>query len=246
MILSTSNSKFFNLNLKNDEVHAWRATLDQPEYIIRQLAQTLSTDEKNKADRYYYEKDRRHFIVGRGILRAILGLYLGIIPNQLSFRYGGNGKPELSDKVGQGVINFNLSHSGNFALYVFTRKGRIGADIECIRVIPEMELIAERFFSVSENNIIRKSPLNKRKEAFFNCWTCKEALIKASGDGFAKPLNTFKVDLTPDKTNEFVSITGKFKENSQWSLLSLRPASGYVGAIAVEGHDRYLRYFILG
>ena len=102
-------------------------------------------------------------------------------PDQLQFCYGKNGKPALVRKWGKGNINFNLSHSEGLALYVFTRDREIGVDIEHIRDIPEMDQIAARFFSVRENAVFRALPESKKKEAFFSCWTRKEAFIKALG-----------------------------------------------------------------
>jgi len=246
MISPTFNDPPSNLKLNDNEVHAWKASLDQPASIIQMLGQTLSMDEKKKAGRFYFEKDRRHFIVGRGLLRTILGCYLGMEPIQLGFCYGKNGKPKLADKFGEVTINFNLSHSGNLAFYGFTRDGKIGVDIERIRKIPDMEQIAEQFFSVRENTIFCSLPTGKRKEAFYNCWTRKEAFIKATGDGLTLPLHTFDVTLVPGEPAELINIVGNLKESNRWSLHALTPSPGYVGAIAVEGHGRLLTYLAAG
>ena len=98
-----------DLTLSGDDVHVWRAALDQPEWRIRQLASTLSADERARAARFYFEHDRRHFIVGRGLLRAILGCYLGIEPHRLAFGYGAHGKPALAEPSVGRRLRFNLT-----------------------------------------------------------------------------------------------------------------------------------------
>ena len=246
MIYPTFNDPPSNLKLNDNEAHAWKASLDQPASIIQMLEQTLSMEEKKRAGRFYFEKDRRRFIVGRGLLRTILEDYLNIDPIQLEFRYGKNGKPKLADKFGEGSINFNLSHSGDLALYGFTRYAKIGVDIERIRKIPDMEKIAEQFFSVRENTVFHSLPTGKRQEAFYNCWTRKEAFIKATGEGFAQPFHTFDVTFAPGEPAEFINLSNDLKEKNDWSLYALTPNSGFVGAIAVEGHPRLLTYSAVG
>jgi len=243
MIYPTFNDPPSNLKLDDNEAHVWKASLDQPASIIQMLEQTLSMDEKKRAGCFYFEKDRRRFIVGRGLLRTILGGYLGIEPMRLEFCYGKNGKPKLADKFGEMSINFNLSHSGNLALYGFTRDGKIGVDIERIRKIPDMGKIAEQFFSVRENTVFHSLPTDKRQEAFYILWTLKEAFIKATGEGFAQPFHTFDVTLAPGEPAELMNLSNDLKEKSDWSLYTLSPNSGYVGAIAVYVHDRPMAYF---
>jgi 4'-phosphopantetheinyl transferase len=246
MISPTFNSFPPNLKLKDNEVHVWKASLDQPESIVQMLEQRLSVDEKQRAGRFYFEKDRRHFIIGRGLLRTILGWYLSIEPIQIRFRYGRNGKPELSDNFGEVTIKFNLSHSDNIAFYGFTRSGRIGVDIERVRAIPDMEQIGARFFSEKENAFFRSLPSSKKAATFYNCWTRKEAFIKAVGDGLTLPLNTFDVTFVPGEPAELTIDVGNLHEGTHWSLHALKPAPGYVGAIAVEGHGRLLKYLAVG
>lgn len=243
MISPAFDSPPSGLKLNENEVHAWKASLDQPESIKHMLMQTLSVDEKKRAGRFHFDEDRRHFIVGRGLLRTILGWYLGIVPIEVSFQHGKNGKPELDDKFGNVAINFNLSHSEGLVFYGFTRNGRIGVDIERMRVIPDMEQIAERFFSVREKTAFRALPPSKKKEAFYNCWTRKEAFIKATGDGLALPLNTFDVTLVPDEPADLTNGFENLSETKHWSLYALKPTQGFVGAIVVEGNWRPLKFF---
>lgn len=223
-----------DLVLSKDDIHVFCASLDQPAPRIQQLAQSLSADERIRADRFYFEQDQKRFTVGRGLLRTILSSYLGIEPSQLQFCYGRRGKPALAATAGGSKLSFNLSHSQGLALYAVTRDREIGIDIEHVRPMAEAEQIAERFFCVQENAVFRALPPNQKQEAFFNCWTRKEAYLKAIGDGLARPLDQIEVTLAPGETVRLLSIEGDPQEASRWSIQQLIPASGYVGAIIVE------------
>jgi 4'-phosphopantetheinyl transferase len=234
------------------DVHVWRANLDQSAERIQQLAQILSSDEKARAERFYFEQHRQRFIVGRGLLRTLVGSYLGLVPAQLQFTYGDRGKPTLAtlpsppqnsppqSKGGQGgvqTLRFNLSHSSNLVLYAFTLNREIGIDIEQIRPMPELEQLSQRFFSPQENAALLALPPEQRNGAFFNCWTRKEAYIKAMGDGLALSLDRFEVSLAPGEPARLVSIDGDTQLARRWSLQELNPGAGYAAAIATEGHD---------
>jgi 4'-phosphopantetheinyl transferase len=110
-------------------------------------------------------------------------------------------------------------------------------DIEHIRDTPEMEQIVERFFSIKENEVFRSLPESRKREAFFNGWTCKEAFVKALGDGLSRPLDEFDVSLIPGESAERSGIEGGSGEASQWSIQNLKPAPDYVGAFAVKSHS---------
>ena len=224
------------LMLGSNEVHVWRAFLDLTTPQVQGLEQTLSPEELGRAERYYFQKDRKHFIVARGLLRNILSRYLQIEPYQIRFRYGPHGKPELSGEGGWETLRFNVSHSHGLALYAITRSREIGVDVECIRSVPEAEQIAERFFSTRENAVFRALPPHEKLHAFFNCWTRKEAYIKAIGDGLSRPLDQFDVSLAPGEPARLLHIEGAPQEACHWSIQAPTPASGYIAALAVEGH----------
>ncbi len=229
-----------DLELTTDEIHVWCASLDHPVSRCQRLTQLLSRDERMRVERFHFEKDRKRFIVCRGILRTILGCYLSVQPSRLQFCYGKRGKPALADTFGKGTIRFNISHSNGVALFAFTRDREIGVDIEKIRDIAEMDQIAERFFSARENAVFRALPKSKKKEAFFNCWTRKEAFIKAIGDGLSYPLDKFDVSLVPGEPARLLRTEGDSKGASRWSIQELNPVSGFAAAFAVEGRIRRL------
>jgi 4'-phosphopantetheinyl transferase len=215
-----------------DEVHVWRATLDQTSPQIQSFLHTLAADERARAERFYFEKDREQFIVARGVLRAILGGYLNRAPESLSFCYSAHGKPSLAGDA----IRFNVSHSHGIALYAVTRGGEVGIDIERIRTDVEVEEVAERFFSQGEVAKLRTLSAEKQREAFFNCWTRKEAYIKARGEGLSLPFDQFDVSLALGEPAALLGTRPDPSEASRWSLQEIIPAPGYVAALAVVGH----------
>lgn len=227
---------WFHLDLGNDGIHVWRANLDLKPSRVQSLQQTLAMDEQERAERFYFQKDREHFIVARGLLRTILGHYLNMEPAQLRFCYSLHGKPALAGELGRNELRFNLSHSCGLALYAITRGRELGVDVERIR--PELvdEQIAERFVSPREFAILRTLPTELQQVAFFSCWTRKEAYIKARGEGLTLPLNRFDMSLTPREPATLLSTDGSRQEASRWSLQELNVGPGYTAAVAVEGH----------
>jgi len=224
-----------NLVLSRDEVHVWCASLDQSASLVQQLATTLSADEQLRADRFRFEQHRQHFIIGRGVLRAILGRYMNIEPSQLQFCYSPHGKPALADADTTGMLQFNLSHSGGVALYAVACERQIGIDIERLRPFSELEQIAKRFFSNREYEELRALSPSQQHDAFFRYWTLKEAYVKATGQGLSLALNQFEVSLASRESAVVLKTPVDSQEASHWSLKELSPGHGYVAAIAVEG-----------
>ncbi len=222
------------LLLSSDEVHVWRAFLEQEESHFNELAQTLSEDERLKAERFYFQKDWRRFVVTHGILRKILGWYLNIEPKRLKFSYSSHGKPTIGGVTDGHSLCFNMSHSHGLALFAFAWRRRVGVDVEYVRSMPDAEEIADRFFFPQENAVFRTVPAGKKLEAFFNCWTRKEAFLKAIGDGLSRSLDSFEVSLFPGEPAQLLCVGGDPLEASRWRLRALAPAHGYVGAFVVE------------
>ena len=225
------------LILGNDEVHIWRAALDHKPSQVASLLDTLAEDEQERAGRFYFPVDRERFIVARGVLREILGLYLNSAAQSLSFCYGPFAKPALACESAGNTIHFNMSHSNGVALYAFTRGREIGIDLEFIREDLEVEQLAGRFFSQREIATLRALPVALRKYAFFLCWTRKEAYIKARGEGLSIPLDQFDVSLIPGEPAALLSTQPDTDEALRWSLRNLAPASGYAAALASKGCD---------
>jgi 4'-phosphopantetheinyl transferase len=219
-----------------NEVHVWCAALDtEPEELSR-LEQALAPDERARATQFHFAKDRKRFVARRGLLREILAHYLGRRPGQLRFACGLHGKPRLLHGPGPHEVHFNLAHSQDLALYVFAREREVGIDVE--RINPDLvdQQVAELFFSRRESSALRALPASLRVEAFFNCWTRKEAYVKARGEGLLASLSSFDVSLTPGEPAEVLS-----GGDGQWLMYALTPELGYTAAVVVEGHDSNLR-----
>ena len=235
------NSPPKTLVLPNNAVHVWRAALHVSPSELRAFGDTLAVGERARAERFYFQKHREHFIVGRGLLRDILSRYLDRKPDQLRFCYNAYGKPALIEETGAEGLCFNLSHSHGIALYALTRGREIGVDIEYFRPDVEAEKLAERFFSPREATVLHALPEHLRKEGFFNCWTRKEAYIKAEGKGMSIPLSAFDVSLTPGEPAALLRSQNDTQETSRWTLQALDPKPGYAAALAVKGHDWELK-----
>lgn len=223
--------------LGENEVHVWRSTLNLSGPQLKNLEQTLDEEEQRRANRFHFSRDREHFIVARGLLRIILSQYLGYEPSQLKFCYGPYGKPALTEQSGGGSLQFNLSHSSGMALYAVAHHRKIGIDLERVRADWASEEVAKQFFAPGEVAQLRAVPQSLWHQAFFHCWTRKEAYIKARGEGLSVPLDRFEVSLTPGKPAALLSTKDDPREVSRWSISELTVNSDYVAALAVRGHD---------
>jgi 4'-phosphopantetheinyl transferase len=232
--------------LGDDDVHVWRASLDQPADVIAKLASLLSSDECQRAERFHRHADRRRFIAGRGILRKIISAYLALAPDVVRFEYNEYGKPFISDDQIRGALSFNVSHSNGMALYAFVRGRRVGVDIEYMREDFATLGVAESFFSKDEFEELNASPIDRRTEAFFNCWSRKEAYIKAIGMGVSYPLDGFTVSLASDAAPELLKVNADATEAAHWKMYKLDVAEGYAAALIVENPPVSLRRFQWG
>jgi 4'-phosphopantetheinyl transferase len=218
------------------DVHVWCATLDPPRSRVQTLFSLLSPDERQRAARYYFQKDRDRFIVGRATLRLILGRYLACPSDRLRFTYNEYGKPALHRARGCDALRFNVSHSHGLAMFAITRGREVGLDVELIRRDLPLE-IAERFFSRREVSMLQALPTSQQTRAFFNCWTRKEAYIKARGEGLSRALHQFTVSLIPGEPAALLSAENDPGEAFRWSFQELAPDPAYAAAIAAEGID---------
>ena len=184
--------------------------------------------------------------MARAFLRKLLGRYLAIAPAELRFAYSEYGKPQLAPDLESNLaqqLKFNLAHSGGLALYAFTNVGEIGVDLEHIRPEFTGDDIARRFFSATEVACLDQLPATARHEAFFNCWTRKEAFIKAKGMGLSLALDQFDVTLSPNEPAALLCTRWDQNEAERWSLKAIDVGPGFVGAVAVEAHDWLTSYW---
>jgi 4'-phosphopantetheinyl transferase len=217
------------------EVHLWTILLDPPPARVAAARRRLADDERARADRFRFDRHRRRFTVGRAALRELLAGYLGFAPEAVRFAYGEKGKPSLDRPTegSRGALHFNLSNSHELALAAVAVGVEVGVDVEWLRPMPDGLRIAERYFSAAERAALAALPEDERDAAFFNGWTRKEAYLKAIGDGLTVPLDRFDVTLAPGAPTRILALAGDAAAAARWSLLPLRPAAGYVGALAL-------------
>ena len=213
----------------------WGIWLTASDARLAYFRSTLSWDECQRAERFKFANLSRSYTLSRGGLRILLAHYLCCLPNEVEVICGPEGKPELRDSS---RIRFNVSHSGQMALYAFTLDCELGIDVEEVRELEDAESIAVRFFSAGEVSDLLSLKREDRGLAFFRCWTRKEAYVKAIGRGLAIPLSRFQVTLLPGAPARFVQITSDIGAASDWTLHHLEPAPGYVGALAYQDSQR--------
>lgn len=223
-----------DLAVPDDAVHVWRLPLELPPDHVAALARSLSPDEHDRAARFHFEHDRRRFVVSHAGLRRILARYLHSEPAQLRFTLGAQGKPYLADEFAEHGVQFNLSHSHELALLAVTRRHAVGVDVEYAQRPADMLSLAARFFSAAEYAALISLPEEQQLIGFFNCWTRKEAYLKATGLGMTGGLSHFQVTLKPDEPPHFLTIDDSPDRAACWSLFALEPASQYVAAVALE------------
>jgi 4'-phosphopantetheinyl transferase len=208
-----------------DRVNVWVAALDLEPARVYACAQDLAPDEAARAARFVFERDRRKFTVARSTLRRLLARYLDQPAGAIQFEYGARGKPSVPG------VEFNLSHSGEVAVYAFTHLGAVGIDVEWCRPMPDALQIAERFFSAPERDVLRRMAPERREDGFFACWTRKEAYIKVLGDGLFTSLDRFVVTLEGEA--RLLSDDADPTAQERISTWSFVPSPGYVGAVMV-------------
>ena len=210
------------------------ARLDVPPAEVCAAADILSDDERQKARAFTFEVTRRRFVVARGTLRRLLAVRLGVEAKAIDLVYGKHGKPALGGRLAASGLRFNVSHCDDVAVYAFTRGCEVGVDVEAVRWFADADDVASRFFSVVENREYARLHALQKPEGFFNCWTRKEAFIKALGSGLYYPLDAFDVTLAPDEPPKILRVRNTSGERCRWTLQSFSPASGYVAAAAIE------------
>jgi 4'-phosphopantetheinyl transferase len=223
------------LFLGEKEVHVWFASLDDPDLSVLPLEQQLSSAEHEQASRFKFEKDRTRYVITHALLRSILSLYLQVDPKDLILTTSAKGKPELAPMPHKDTVQFNMSHSHDTALIAVSRSAEIGIDLEYVDESFAFDEIIQRFFSPAEGATLHSLPPTLRRQAFFRCWTCKEALVKAKGTGLGSALDEITISQTAGNTLVLRNV------DPDWSLTELTPAPGYVGALGVQGHGWRLK-----
>jgi len=220
--------------LAPDAVHVWRIALAISDAELATRSGVLTADELARAARFHFERDQRRWIAARGAVRSLLAGYAGVPPTFVRFRVGPHGKPSLEVPAGTG-LEFNVSHSSELAVCAVSPGRAVGVDVEAIRPDFATLSMARRFFAPAEAAALAALPQNAQTEAFFACWSRKEAYIKARGTGIALGLDRFEVSLQPGSPAAILATHDEPDAVERWRLIALAPGDGYAGALVTDG-----------
>ncbi|CAE6724039.1 4'-phosphopantetheinyl transferase family protein [Paraburkholderia aspalathi] len=217
------------------EVHVWQWDLDVCSGDVDQYWEMLSAQERERADKFRFERHRRRFVAGRGELRRLLSRYLGLSPREVALAYGSDGKPFCTSQPPGWRICFNLSHSENAAALAISSGFEVGIDVEQLRPIEESMPLD--VFSTRERAEFTALPDTERQNVFFESWARKEACLKALGTGFILPPAHFEFDLSirGDTMPRFVG--GEAEEATHWRICTLSSSPTCAGAVAARRTD---------
>ena len=214
--------------LDTDEVHVWR--LNVACGGAARFDAILSEAEKGRAARFVFPADRERFAVAHGLLRLVLGAYLGRSPRSLELDAEQGIKPRLPADE----LKFNLSRSGSLALLAVSANAELGADLERVRPLKDMMDVARRFFAPSEYADLQGVAPDDQRRSFFDCWTRKEAFVKALGEGLPFGLDRFRVSLKKGEPAALLEVDGRSGEQSPWRIDDLSWGAEYAAALAVK------------
>lgn len=214
--------------------HLWVVALDLVPEKLPDFRSILSSDERERASRFLSDVDARRYMAARASLRSLLGAYVGIEPARLRFTYDEFGKPCLGGEAQGTSVCFSVSHTVDLGLFGFVREHRIGIDLEHVRPDIDVESLAKNHFSPNEFQKLRLLSSDQQLEAFFCCWTRKEAYLKGRGEGMSYGLDRVEVSLSHGEPVAVLRTADDPDVSRRWTLEHLTPATGYLGAAAVE------------
>lgn len=232
-----------SLHLGEAEIHIWRLCLKTDERLLGLLKRLLSSEETLRATGYHFERDCRRFVVRRAALRQILAQYMGCDASTVRFITSAFGRPTIADATNAGELSFSCSHSEDRGLVAVTRGRSVGVDLEKRRPRDANLEAVIGMFSPAEREELCRAPLQKWSAAFFDCWTCKEAFVKALGLGLSLPLDRFTISHFSGDSPELTRCDAEFTGGKRWTLLPLDLGADYSAAIVVEGDTLPIRHF---
>jgi 4'-phosphopantetheinyl transferase len=230
------------LALEPDTVHVWAFELAGTSALIESCRSSLSNGERQRADRFVFERDRVHHTVAHGVLRHLLGRYCSIPPESLQFNVTAAGKPSLARLPANPAeeppaIHFNLTHSGGRALLGVSQGRELGIDLEQVRPNIEVLSISRNYFFGAERDAIEGALSVTRDSLFFRYWVAKEAVLKAQGIGLGFPLDQFRVDFLPGDAEARIETFDPGRLEGGWTVRMLPCDAGWLAAIAARGRD---------
>ncbi|WP_422105257.1 4'-phosphopantetheinyl transferase family protein [Winogradskyella sp.] len=223
--------------------HIWVLNINSEIKHLNFFEGLLSKDEKIKAHKFKFEKDKRVSIIARGALRVLLGKYLDISPEKIVFKYGDYGKPEFKNWQN---LKFNTSHAKDLVVFGFTKNSEIGIDVEYCKSNFDVMDIVDNYFSKKEIEAIHKIPKHMQTQAFYRGWTRKEAFIKAKAKGLSFPLDAFSVSIESDNQSKLEETLWDSNEKHNWSIIPFETLDNYKAAIAIQERTMVVDLFEFG
>lgn len=221
-------------SLKENHVDIWRIFISEQINFLDDYNELLSKKEIKKSKAYAFEKDKNSYLIRHAALRQLIGSYLNIEPNSIKFDTQGNDKPIL--KTPQ-TLKFNLSHSGDMILIAISPNLEVGIDVEMNKPLPDFANIVKSYFSKNEIDKLFNLSETDQLEGFYNCWTRKEAYIKATGQGLSTPLDQFSVSLIPGAAPKLTRVEWDPDELDNWTMFHIDAAQDYIGALCAAGES---------
>ena len=218
----------------DDDVEVVVARPDVGSDAVSASATLLSDRERERARRFVFDPDRSRFIVARALLRQLLAARLDVRPESVALTSGARGKPALAGRFAASDLRFNVSHCEDVAVYAFSAGREVGVDVEAVRALPDADDLAARCFSRREYATYRALEPGDRALGFFQCWTRKEAFVKALGAGLYHPLDRFDVSLAPGEPARILRVEDVPGDRCRWRLEGFSPVPGFVAAVVTE------------
>jgi 4'-phosphopantetheinyl transferase len=222
------------MRITSDDTHVWLLSCRQPRAALDDLFATLDEEERGRANRYRFEYDRDRFIASRGAVRQVLAGYLHCASSEVGFDLAEHGKPRLAERHATS-LRFNVSTSHDWAMLAVTLGREVGIDVERIDSKRADTGIASRYFAPGEVRALEAMGEDEWLYGFFNCWTRKEAFVKATGEGLSRPLDSFEVSLASGQPGSLIRVQGRGEPAQGWRMANLAEVPGYASALVVTG-----------
>jgi 4'-phosphopantetheinyl transferase len=223
----------------------WSVPLDRDQMQLSRCRQFLSDDERERANQYHFAIDRHRFIVRRSVLRTILAGYFQADPGKLQFHPGRHGKLHLAGDVASCRLDFSLAHSGGRSMIAVAIGQRIGVDLECVRPLPDLESLIRQCLTRSEKSVVEKLSSGDQLQYFYQCWTGKEACLKASGEGLSRSLDSVEISWHALDMEGIAAVQTGGEASEDWFVQSFSPWDGYRASIACVHRPSYTKHFAI-
>ncbi|HYR84718.1 MAG TPA: 4'-phosphopantetheinyl transferase superfamily protein [Terriglobia bacterium] len=219
------------------EIHVWLAFYDEitEERLHSAYRDLLNAVEKEQEPRFFFERDRRRYLVTRALVRTVLSRYVPIDPRAWVFSTNAYGRPDIvNEQARDACLSFNISHTHSLIVLGVTRGRALGVDVENVRAREVSIDIADHYFAPQEVAALTVVPPHQQQYRFFEYWTFKEAYIKARGMGLSLPLDKFSFYYPDDHAVEIAIHPDLDDDAARWQFWQFRPASDYLVAICAE------------